>query len=187
MDPNYISHKPGKSPMGMDLIPVYEDEQPQETGIRVDPSFMQNFAVRTVKAQLGSIPVDIRTVGILDYNEKNLALINTKFEGWIEKAYVNYVGEPVKKGQVLFEDLQPATRDYRSRSISPPSSTSEKLSEHGRPRRGRARPLAPQCHRRAPALLGHRQRPDYQAARTPARLPERSRWFLPFPESSPPK
>lgn len=107
MDPNYIADKPGKSPMGMDLIPVYEGEGGQETGIRVDPSFMQNFAVRTVKAQVGSIPVVIRTIGILDYNEKNLAFINTKFEGWIEKAYVNYVGEPVKKGQVLFEIYSP--------------------------------------------------------------------------------
>ena len=26
MDPNYIRHEPGKSPMGMDLVPVYEDE-----------------------------------------------------------------------------------------------------------------------------------------------------------------
>lgn len=107
MDPNYISDKPGKSPMGMDLIPVYEDEAPKESGIRVDPSFMQNFAVRTTEAKLGNIPVEIRTVGILDFNEKNLALVNTKFEGWIEKAYVNYVGEPVKKGQVLFEVYSP--------------------------------------------------------------------------------
>ena len=107
MNPNYISDKPGKSPMGMDLIPVYEDEQQQESGIHVDPSFLQNFGVRTVKATEGSIPVDIRTIGILDYNQKNLALINVKFEGWIEKAYVNYVGEPVRKGQVLFEIYSP--------------------------------------------------------------------------------
>ncbi len=118
MNPNYISDKPGKSPMGMDLVPVYEDGQAQETGIRVDPSFLQNFAVRTVKAVMGSIPVDIRTVGLLNYNEKNLASINTKFEGWIEKAYVNYVGEPVSKGQVLFEIYSPqlvtTQQDYLS-------------------------------------------------------------------------
>ena len=41
--------------------------------------------VRTVNAETGSIPVDIRTVGLLDYNEKDLAFMNTKFEGWIEK------------------------------------------------------------------------------------------------------
>ena len=107
MDPTYISDKPGKSPMGMDLIPVYEDEQPKETGLRVDASFLQNFAVRTVKAEKGSIPVDIRTVGSLDYNQRDLTLVNTKFEGWIEKAYVNYVGETVQKGQVLFEIYSP--------------------------------------------------------------------------------
>ena len=118
MDPNYISDKPGKSPMGMDLVPVYEDEQAQETGIRVDPGFLQNFAVRTVKAETGSIPVDIRTVGLLNYNDKNLAFINTKFEGWIEKVYVNYVGETVTKGQVLFEIYSPqlvtTQQDYLS-------------------------------------------------------------------------
>ncbi len=118
MNPNYISDKPGKSPMGMDLVPVYEDEQPQETGIRVDPSFLQNFAVRTVKAEMGSIPVEIRTVGVLNYNEKNLAFVNTKFEGWIEKASVNYIGESVTKGQVLFEIYSPqlvtTQQDYLS-------------------------------------------------------------------------
>jgi RND family efflux transporter MFP subunit len=107
MIPNEISNKPGKDSMGMDLIPVYEDEAAQETGIRVDPNFVQNFGVRTVTADLGSIPVDIRTIGLLDYNQKNLALVNTKYGGWIEKAYVNYVGEPVSRGQALFEIYSP--------------------------------------------------------------------------------
>ena len=107
MDPNYISDKPGKSPMGMDLIPVYEDEEPAVSGIRVDPNFLQNFAVRTAVAERGSIPIEIRTIGVLTYNERDIASVNTKFEGWIEKAYVNYIGEPVKKGQVLFEIYSP--------------------------------------------------------------------------------
>jgi Cu(I)/Ag(I) efflux system membrane fusion protein len=107
MDPTYISDKPGKSPMGMDLIPVYEDEAASQSGIRVDANFLQNFAVRTAVAEKGSIPVDIRTIGILAYNEKNIVSINTKFEGWIEKAKVNYVGEPVRRGEVLFEIYSP--------------------------------------------------------------------------------
>ncbi|MEW5976375.1 MAG: efflux RND transporter periplasmic adaptor subunit [Acidobacteriota bacterium] len=107
MDPNYIADKPGKSPMGMDLIPVYEDEVPAESGIRVDPNFLQNFAVRTALVEKGSIPVEIRTVGTIGYNEKNIVSVNTKFEGWIEKARVNYVAEPVKRGEVLFEIYSP--------------------------------------------------------------------------------
>jgi Cu(I)/Ag(I) efflux system membrane fusion protein len=107
MDPNYISDKPGKSPMGMDLVPVYEDEETAESGIRVDPDFIQNFGVRTAKVEKGSIPADIRTIGILDYDQKNIVSINTKFEGWIEKAKVNYIGEEVRKGDVLFEIYSP--------------------------------------------------------------------------------
>jgi RND family efflux transporter MFP subunit len=107
MDPNYISDRPGKSPMGMDLIPVYEDEATADSGVRVDPAFVQNFGVRTVKVEKGSIPADIRTIGILDYNQKNIASINTKYEGWIEKVQVNYIGEPVHKGDILFEIYSP--------------------------------------------------------------------------------
>jgi len=108
MDPNYISDKPGKSPMGMDLVPVYEEEEePEVTGIHVDPNFIQNFAVRTTEVQKGSIPIVIRTIGTLDYNQKNIISVNTKFEGWIEKANVNYIGESVKRGDVLFEIYSP--------------------------------------------------------------------------------
>jgi RND family efflux transporter MFP subunit len=107
MDPNYISDKPGKSPMGMDLVPVYEDEVSTGTAVRVDPNFVQNFGVRTAVVERGSIPVDSRTVGILDYNQKNIVSINTKFEGWIEKVHVNYVGQEVKRGEVLFEIYSP--------------------------------------------------------------------------------
>jgi Cu(I)/Ag(I) efflux system membrane fusion protein len=107
MDPNYISDKPGKSPMGMDLVPVYEDEATEDTGIRIDPNFIQNFGVRTAIVEKGSIPLDIRTIGILDYDQKTIVSVNTKFEGWIEKARVNYIGEQVNKGDVLFEIYSP--------------------------------------------------------------------------------
>lgn len=108
MNPNYISNKPGKSPMGMDLVPVYADnEEATESGVHVSRSFLQDFSVRTAVVKRGSVPIEIRTLGILIYNDKNITSVNTKFEGWIEKAYVNYVGEPVKKGQILFEIYSP--------------------------------------------------------------------------------
>ena len=110
MDPNYISDEPGKSPMGMDLIPVYEDEtggSGSPSGIRVDPGFLQNFAVRTAVVERGTIPIDIRTIGILQHNEQNVFSINTKFEGWIEKSNYNTVGEYVEKGALLFEIYSP--------------------------------------------------------------------------------
>jgi Cu(I)/Ag(I) efflux system membrane fusion protein len=128
MNPNYISDKPGKSPMGMDLIPVYEDEEPAESGIRVSQDFLQNYAVRTAVVEEGSIPTVIRTIGVLTYNDKNIAFVNTKFEGWLEKPKVNYIGERVRKGDVLFEVYSPqlvttqedylATMDYLAKLSS---------------------------------------------------------------------
>ena len=107
MDPNYTSDQPGKSPMGMDLVPVYEDQAPQNGGVRVSRGFLQNFAVRTTPVTTGALPVSIRTVGVLAHNEEKLVSVNTKFEGWIEKARVNNVGELVEKGDLLFEIYSP--------------------------------------------------------------------------------
>lgn len=107
MDPTYIRNEPGKSPMGMDLIPVYEDEASQDTGIRVSNAFLQNFGVRTAVAERGPVQVNTRTTGALQYNDKAIVSVNTKFEGWIETAHVNYIGEPVKRGDVLFEIYSP--------------------------------------------------------------------------------
>lgn len=107
MDPNYTSDQPGKSPMGMDLVPVYEDEVATEGGVRVSPDFVQNFGVRTTEVRRGSLPIEIRTVGELAHNEESVVSISTKFEGWIEKAYVSNVGEQISKGDLLFEIYSP--------------------------------------------------------------------------------
>jgi Cu(I)/Ag(I) efflux system membrane fusion protein len=109
MDPTYIRDKPGKSPMGMDLIPVYADEADQAPGIvSIDPTFVQNIGVQSAEVRRTDIPFTIRTVGTLVYNDSQIALVTTKYEGWIEKAYVNYVGQPVTAGQKLFEVYSPA-------------------------------------------------------------------------------
>jgi len=107
MDPNYTSDRPGKSPMGMDLVPVYADGADGDGGIRVSRGFLQNFAVRTAVARRGTLPVSIRTVGILAHNEERVVSVQTKYEGWIERASVNNVGETVARGDVLFEIYSP--------------------------------------------------------------------------------
>ena len=110
MDPTYIRDEPGKSPMGMDLVPVYEEEgedkEPAST-IRIDPVTMQNMGVRLGRVQRKSLVKDIRTVGNITYDETKIFTVNTKFNGWIEKLYVNFVGDTVKKGQPLFEIYSP--------------------------------------------------------------------------------
>ncbi len=109
MDPTYIRDEPGKSPMGMDLIPVYEDDEEQTTegAIRIDPSTIQNIGVRTQKAERGSVNTTIRTVGHVTYDEERVEHIHTKISGWVEKLYVDTTGEGVKKGQPLLSIYSP--------------------------------------------------------------------------------
>jgi Cu(I)/Ag(I) efflux system membrane fusion protein len=106
MDPTYISDKPGKSPMGMDLVPVYEDEI-EEGAIRIDPTTVQNMGLRTAPVKKGKLTRTIRTVGNVDYDEKKLYIVNPKITGWIEKLYVNTTGVVVDKGQPLLEIYSP--------------------------------------------------------------------------------
>ena len=111
MDPTYTSDKPGKSPMGMDLVPVYAEEEegtaePKNT-VRIDPSFVQTIGVQTAVVKRADIPYTVRAVGNVTYSDEQLHWVTTKYEGWVEKVYVNYVGEPVKKGQKLFEIYSP--------------------------------------------------------------------------------
>lgn len=108
MDPTYISDEPGKSPMGMDLVPVYEDEVESVPGmVRIDPQFVQTIGVQSEPARRADIPFTIRTVGYLTYNDQQIQVVTPKYEGWIEKSLVNYVGQPVAKGQPLFEIYSP--------------------------------------------------------------------------------
>ncbi|RJP22624.1 MAG: efflux RND transporter periplasmic adaptor subunit [Candidatus Abyssobacteria bacterium SURF_5] len=109
MDPTYTSDKPGKSPMGMDLVPVYEDgaEEEADNVIRINPATIQNIGVVTDTVERGDLRMKIRTVGTLDYNEERVFWVNTKYDGWIEKVYINYIGQKVRKGEPLFEIYSP--------------------------------------------------------------------------------
>jgi RND family efflux transporter MFP subunit len=109
MDPNYIRHEPGKSPMGMDLVPVYEDEgeKSSEGVIRIDPVTVQTIGVRTASVSRGQLRKNIRAVGRIAYDEKRVEHIHTKVTGWVEKLYVQTTGEEVKRGQVLLSFYSP--------------------------------------------------------------------------------
>jgi len=111
MDPNYKRDKPGKSPMGMDLIPVYADAVGgSETGpgtIRISPEVVNNLGVRTAKAVRKPLHSMIRTVGYIQYDEDHLVHIHPRVKGWIEKLYVKASGDPVSEGQALYELYSP--------------------------------------------------------------------------------
>ena len=108
MDPNYKKDKPGKSPMGMDLVPVYKDEQ-QETGseVVIAPQVVQNLGVRTATVERSKLWRRVSTVGFVDYDESKLSHIHLRTQGWIESLTVQSEGDRVQKGQLLFKLYSP--------------------------------------------------------------------------------
>lgn len=108
MDPNFRRDEPGKSPMGMDLVPVYAGEAPEGRGVvSIDPTLLNNLGVRTADVQLGTLPRRIETVGYIGYDEDTLQHVHTRVDGWIEKLATTATGDPVTKGQLLFELYSP--------------------------------------------------------------------------------
>lgn len=109
MDPNYRRDAPGKSPMGMDLIPVYEGEEPgdrkAEDGAQVtlSPAVVNNIGVRTGMAELADFATDIRTVGYVAQDEDRTSHVHVRKDGWIERLKVRSLGTDVKQGDLLFE------------------------------------------------------------------------------------
>ncbi len=119
MDPSYTSDKPGKSPMGMDLVPVYADEvEASASVIRIDPVTVQNMGLRTDRVRRGPLRASVRTVGYVDYDEQRVVFVDTKFSGWIETLDVDTTGQPVEKGDPLFSvyspELYAAEQEYLS-------------------------------------------------------------------------
>ena len=111
MDPNYRRDQPGKSPMGMDLVPVYADAgstQGEQPAVRIDPVMINNIGVKTTTVRRGDLPRQINTVGHITPNEHRLAHVHVRSEGWIEELAVHTEGARVSQGDVLFEFYAPA-------------------------------------------------------------------------------
>lgn len=115
MNPGSRFDKPGKAPDGMDLVPVYAGETPNETGpavpgyasVKIKPERERLMGITMVEAKEMSLTQSIRSVGIVAADETRLHHIHTKFEGFIEEIYIDYIGEYVRQGQPLFSIYSP--------------------------------------------------------------------------------
>ena len=107
MDPNYRRDKPGKSPMGMDLIPFYAGEDAGGSTVTISPAVVQNLGVRTAMSERTRLWRGIDTVGYVDFDESKVSHIHLRTEGWIEKLVIESEGDRVKKGEFLFDVYSP--------------------------------------------------------------------------------
>jgi Cu(I)/Ag(I) efflux system membrane fusion protein len=110
MDPNFRKAQPGKSPMGMDLVPVYsqgQDNNTQDGMVYISPNVVNNLGVRTALVEQKTMHIPINTVGYVQYNQDKLVHIHPRVEGWIDKLYVKAAGQLVEKNQALYALYSP--------------------------------------------------------------------------------
>jgi len=114
MHPAYKSDKPGTAPdCGMDLVPVYEGEGGEASAVegystvRMSTDRQQLIGVQTGKAETRSIGRTVRAVGRVAVDETRLHTVTTKFDGYIERLFVDYTGKEVRRGQPLFSVYSP--------------------------------------------------------------------------------
>jgi Cu(I)/Ag(I) efflux system membrane fusion protein/cobalt-zinc-cadmium efflux system membrane fusion protein len=106
-------HEPGTCPIcGRELVRAGEDGKPKAedhsghqngTQVTIDPVVVQNMNVRVAPVERRDLSRAIRTVGHLDYDQERMVSVTTRYQGFVEKVFVNHVGQPVKKGEPLFE------------------------------------------------------------------------------------
>jgi Cu(I)/Ag(I) efflux system membrane fusion protein len=109
MDANFRQPGPGKSPMGMDLVPVFAGQEPSgdPAEVTLSAAEINAIGVRTAIAQTAEISHRIETVGFVGYDDHLTSHIHTRVDGWVEVLNVRAVGDPVREGDVLFEMFSP--------------------------------------------------------------------------------
>lgn len=98
---------PKQDSMGMDYTPVYADEPTVSGQVKINPDKVQKLGVSIEPVLARALTNTVRAVGQFQIDERRLASVTAKFEGYIETLYVNATGQPVKRGQALMQVYSP--------------------------------------------------------------------------------
>jgi membrane fusion protein, copper/silver efflux system len=113
MDASIHSDKPAKDNMGMDYVPVYEDEAQGgstvegRAAVKVPPERAQLLGIRSVPVGSGFTGGSMRTVGRVAMDERRREVVHAKYDGYVEKLLVDFTGKPVRQGQPLLAIYSP--------------------------------------------------------------------------------
>lgn len=110
MDPDYRRDAPGKSPMGMDLIPVYEEDAPANTEagvVKITPQVQNQLGVRTQEVKRKALKLHLRTYGRVNFDRNLVVKLSPRVTGWVDMLFASTEGEAVKRGQPLFALYSP--------------------------------------------------------------------------------
>ncbi len=143
MDPKQTSPTPRQDEMGMDYLPVYEDELAGGAGekvdglatVNIDPSRQQLIGLATAPVSVGPVGASWRTVGRVAIDETHVHHVNVKVNGYVERIFVDFIGKPVKAGDPLFSLYSPELLSAQSEYLIA-RSTRAALAASGTPAAG---------------------------------------------------
>lgn len=103
--------------------PAHDAASSRTAGVKIDPAMLQDLGVRTTLVEARIVTESIRTTGYVDYNQRLLIKVNARISGWVQKLYVAYTGQPVRRGETLLDIYSPelvlTQEDYlRARRLS---------------------------------------------------------------------
>ncbi|MFZ5606382.1 MAG: efflux RND transporter periplasmic adaptor subunit [Pseudomonadota bacterium] len=108
MVPNQHFDRPGKSPfMDMQLVPRYADEGGDATSVKIDPGVMQNLGLRLARVERGVLATPVEVAGSVQWNDRQVAVVQTRTAGFVERVYARAPGDMVAKGAPLADLLMP--------------------------------------------------------------------------------
>ncbi len=134
MDSNFRRDEPGLSPMGMDLIPVYEEPDMESNAVRVAATIQQNLGLRTTIVTPTDLAREVNAVGYTRWNEATIEMLHPRAEGWLEVFNLASVGDAVTAGQVVYELYAPNLVSAQQEFISARAAGDEVLADLARER-----------------------------------------------------
>jgi membrane fusion protein, copper/silver efflux system len=110
MKPDQHFDKPGKSPfMDMELVPKYPDEVGESGagGLKIDPAIVQNLGIRFARVERGALPQTLDAVGTVGFNQRDIAIIQARSNGFVTRVYARAPGDVIAQGAPIVDLLVP--------------------------------------------------------------------------------
>ena len=113
MHPTVVSDKPGTCPVcGMDLVRKARASEAAKitedlAGLIKSPNEVVVASVKTTKGEFKSMPVSVEAQGIVTYDTRTIYTIPARIGGRLERVFLKYTFQTVRKGQKVAEIYSP--------------------------------------------------------------------------------
>lgn len=108
MVPGQHFDHPGKSPMGMQMVPRYADKDAARPGVQIPSSEIQQLGVRYATVEWTRLAQDLTAPGVLDFNQRDVAVVQARAAGFVQRVYARAPGDVIRAGAPLVDLLVPS-------------------------------------------------------------------------------